>query len=70
MTKEEAAIVSAYTGFLIGDVNEYKMLSNNLMYGWVEDENSKDPEHPMKNFFDELQKRALPLFQNIKITEK
>ncbi len=70
MTKEEAAIVSAYTGFLIGSFSDLKEFSDNLMRGWVEDENLKDPEFPMKNFFDELKKRALPLFQNIKITEK
>lgn len=60
MTKREAAIVSAYTGYLIGDINEmYKYISE-IMKRQVF-------THEIPILFDEIRERAETDFNNINV---
>lgn len=60
MTKREAAIVSAYTGYLIGDINEmYKYISE-IMKRQVF-------THEIPILFDEIRERAKNDFKNINV---
>lgn len=60
MTKREVAIVSAYTGYLIGDINEmYKYISE-IMKRQVF-------THEIPILFDEIRERAKTDFNNINI---
>lgn len=60
MTKREAAIVSAYTGYLIGDINEMYKYINEIMKRQVF-------THEIPILFDEIRERAKIDFDNINI---
>lgn len=60
MTKREAAIVSAYTGVLIGDFNE--------MHRYIEEIMGRQVfTHELSYIFDEIMKRSKNDFMNIKV---
>ena len=60
MTKREAAIVSAYTGVLIGNFNE--------MHRYVEEIMGRQVfTHELSYIFDEITKRSKNDFMNIKV---
>ena len=60
MTKREAAIVSAYTGVLIGDFNE--------MHRYIEEIMGRQVfTHELLYIFDEITKRSKNDFMNIKV---
>ena len=60
MTKREAAIVSAYTGVLIGDFNE--------MHRYIEEIMGRPVfTHELSYIFDEIMKRSKNDFMNIKV---
>lgn len=60
MTKREAAIISAYTGYLIGDINEMYKYINEIMGRTVF-------THEVSILFDEIRERAKNDFKNINI---
>lgn len=60
MTKREAAIVSAYTGVLIGDFNE--------MHRYIEEIMGRQVfTHELSYISDEITKRSKNDFMNIKV---
>ena len=60
MTKREAAIVSAYTGVLIGDFNE--------MHRYIEEIMGRQVfAHELSYISDEITKRSKNDFMNIKV---
>lgn len=60
MTKREAAIISAYTGYLIGDINEMYKYINEIMGRAVF-------THEVSILFDEIREKAKADFNNINI---
>lgn len=60
MTKREAAIISAYTGYLIGDINEMYKYINEIMGRTVF-------THEVLILFDEIREKAKIDFDNINI---
>jgi hypothetical protein len=65
MTKEEAAIVSAYTGILIGDIRDFKTYGDEKMIGYQTPVDQIGSA--MIHFYEELKNRAKQDFLNIKI---
>lgn len=62
MTKREAAIVSAYTGYLCGNFNDMRIYANELL-GY----SAFIHEFGNKEFVDQLQNKARNDFVNLKI---
>ena len=60
MTKREAAIISAYTGYLIGDINEMYKYINEIMGRTVF-------THEVLILFDEIREKSKIDFDNINI---
>lgn len=60
MTKREAAIISAYTGYLIGDINEMYKYINEIMGRTVF-------TYEVLILFDEIREKAKIDFDNINI---
>lgn len=60
MTKREATIISAYTGYLIGDINEMYKYINEIMGRTVF-------IHKVSILFDEIREKAKIDFDNINI---
>lgn len=60
MTKREAAIISAYTGYLIGDINEMYKYINEIMGRTVF-------THEISILFDEIREKAKTDFKNINV---
>lgn len=60
MTKREAAIISAYTGYLIGDINEMYKYINEIMGRTVF-------THEISILFDEIREKAETDFKNINV---
>lgn len=68
MTKQEAAIISAYTVILIGDINDFKAYGDEKMIGYQTPEDQIG--NGLKHFYEELKNRAREDFLNIKIEDK
>lgn len=64
VTKREAAIISAFTGYLLGDFEEYHKYIESKMERPVQ-----TIEIANEDFFKEIQKRALEDFKNIKVAD-
>ncbi len=64
MTKREAAIISAYTGYLLGDFNDLHAYIEGIMDRPVFTHELGD-----KTFTDELHDKCKPDFMNLKIEE-
>lgn len=60
MTKREAAIISAYTGYLIGDIDEMYKYINEIMGRTVF-------THEISILFDEIREKAKTDFENINV---
>lgn len=60
MTKREAAIISAYTGYLIGDIDEMYKYINEIMGRTVF-------THEISILFDEIREKAETDFKNINV---
>lgn len=60
MTKREAAIISAYTGYLIGDISEMYKYINEIMGRTVF-------THEISILFDEIREKAETDFKNINV---
>lgn len=60
MTKREAAIISAYTGYLIGDIGEMYKYINEIMGRTVF-------THEISILFDEIREKAETDFKNINV---
>lgn len=63
VTKIEAAIISAFTGYLLGDFEEYHKYIQEKMERPVQ-----TIEIANEEFFKEIQKKSLEDFKNIKVT--
>ena len=64
MTKREAAIVTAYTGFLIGDFHEFHKYAEDLMERPIFTHEFGD-----KTFMEKIKVKTKSDFVNIKIEE-
>ena len=60
MTKREAAIISAYTGYVIGDIDEMYKYINEIMGRTVF-------THEISILFDEIREKAKTDFENINV---
>lgn len=60
MTKREAAIISAYTGYVIGDIDEMYKYINEIMGRTVF-------THEISILFDEIREKAETDFKNINV---